>query len=337
MSEGLAPEGEASPREKLDWLDTRISILLSQRNEIAGGFMEAKSIEGQPVYDPAREDAIVEAGHEALLPVIRTERLKHATARTLNPALPLLSGGTRPKLIAGPCSVESQETAVQSASMVRSLGIPYLRGGCWKPRTAAASWQGAGDEALGWITEAAREFGLGSVVEVVDARTAVMAQAMGVTVMQVGARNAQNYELLKTLNSMKAPVLLKRGPGMTVEEWLGAASYLEDCPLTLCERGVASFENSTRNMLDMAGAVLAAMQSGRQVIIDPSHATGSPALIKALAPAIAALRPWIHGAIIEFHPHIPSARTDQAQALDRDGLVAVADALSATPTCNGSL
>ena len=337
MSEEVEPDPAATPRERLDWLDKLISNLIEQRNGIAGGLMDAKVLHGEPVYDPAREAKIAEAGHEAMLPVIRAERLKHASTRTLNPALPLLAGGTRPKLVAGPCSVESKDTAVRSAAMARSLGIPYLRGGCWKPRTKAASWQGAGDDALGWITDAAKEFGLGSVVEVVDSRTAVMAQAMGVTVMQVGARNAQNYELLKTLNSMKAPVLLKRGPGMTVEEWLGAASYLEDCPLTLCERGVSSFENSTRNMLDMAGAVLAAMQSGRQVIIDPSHATGSPALIKALAPAIAALRPWIHGAIIEFHPDIPSARTDQAQALDGDGLIVVADAMSATPTCNGSL
>lgn len=225
-------------------------------------------------------------------------------------------GGCEPVVIAGPCSVESREQLIATARAVRAAGAKCLRGGAYKPRTSPYDFQGLGREALELLSEARAETGLKIVTEVMDASDLEVVCEFA-DMLQVGARNMQNFALLRRVAQVSQPVLLKRGASATVKEWLLAAEYLlagGNQNVVLCERGIKTFETATRNTLDLAAVALAKQLSHLPVIADPSHGTGVRSLI---APASrAALAIGADGLMIEVHPCPERALSDGAQSLD---------------------
>src|SRR6266581_5060426 len=185
-------------------------------------------------------------------------------------------GGSEVIAMAGPCSVESREQVGIVARTVAASGARVLRGGAFKPRTSPYSFQGHGEEALRWMREAADQSGLAVVSEVMDLRTIDMMMRY-VDCLQVGARNMQNFDLLKELGKVRKPVLLKRGLSATIEEWLLSAEYIlagGNHQVVLCERGIRTFENATRNTLDISAIPVVKKRSHLPIVVDPSHGTG---------------------------------------------------------------
>jgi len=237
-------------------------------------------------------------------------------ARTVVDVRGVKVGGDELVVIAGPCSVESEEQLMQTAHAVKAAGADMLRGGAYKPRTSPYDFQGLGVEALRFLKQASRETGLPIVTEVMS-ETDVEIVAEYADILQVGARNMQNFSLLRKLAPVSKPVLLKRGPSATVKEWLLAAEYLlagGNANVILCERGIKTFETATRNTLDLAAVALVKELSHLPVLADPSHGTGMRSLITPMSKAAAAA--GADGLIIEVHPCPERALSDGPQSLD---------------------
>ena len=244
--------------------------------------------------------------------LILRERRPQGTRVLLRPGI--VVGGPAFIVMAGPCAVEDAGQIRDAAAAVAAAGCPVLRGGAFKPRTSPYSFQGLGAAGVRLLLEAAGGQGLAAVTEVLD--TADLPALEEVALLQVGARNMQNFGLLKALGRLRRPVLLKRGPAATVEEWLLAAEYLLDGgndQVILCERGVRGFEPSTRNTLDLSAVVIAKQRTHLPVIVDPSHATGRRELVIPLSLAAAAA--GADGLLVEVHPRPLEALCDGAQAL----------------------
>lgn len=225
-------------------------------------------------------------------------------------------GGPEVVVIAGPCSVESREQIFATAHAVKKAGAVMLRGGAYKPRTSPYEFQGLGHEALEMLAEARRETGLPIVTEVMSTEDVDLICEYA-DMLQVGARNMQNFALLRRLASTNKPVLLKRGPSATVKEWLLAAEYLVsggNSKVVLCERGIKTFESELRNTMDLAAVALAKELSHLPVIADPSHGTGRTSLIAPVSRAAIAV--GADGLIIEVHPCPERALSDGVQSLD---------------------
>lgn len=224
-------------------------------------------------------------------------------------------GGPDPVLIAGPCSVESREQITSSAREVALSGGHLLRGGCFKPRTSPYSFQGLGYEGLKLLREAGDAHGLPIITEVMDSddvpRVAELAD-----VLQIGSRNMQNFTLLKAVGRSSRPVMLKRGMMSSIDEWLNAAEYIlsEGNPnVILCERGIRTFETSTRNTLDLSAVPVVRERTHLPIVVDPSHACGVRRWVAPLAAA--ALAVGAHGVMVEIHPDPAAALSDGEQSL----------------------
>jgi 3-deoxy-7-phosphoheptulonate synthase len=225
-------------------------------------------------------------------------------------------GGNEVVVIAGPCSVESREQLLETAEAVKRAGASMLRGGAYKPRTSPYEFQGLGIEALKILREAREQTGLPVVTEVMSTEDVDLI-CEHADMLQVGARNMQNFALLRRLATIQKPVLLKRGPSATVKEWLLAAEYLlsgGNRHVVLCERGIKTFETATRNTIDLASIALAKELSHLPVIADPSHGTGKQSLIGAVSRAAIAV--GADGIIVEVHPCPERALSDGPQSLD---------------------
>ena len=232
-------------------------------------------------------------------------------------------GGGVPVVIAGPCSVESLEQLLAAAEGVKAAGATLLRGGAYKPRTSPYDFQGLGLEALLILRDVSEHTGLPVVSEVMSTED-VEVVSDHVDMLQVGARNMQNFALLRRLGKVRRPVLLKRSPAATVKEWLLAAEYIlagGNDQVVLCERGIRSYDPELRNTFDIGGMVLAKTMTHLPVIADPSHATGRRDLVPALSRA--ALAAGADGLIVEVHPHPERALSDGAQSLDIEGFAAM--------------
>jgi 3-deoxy-7-phosphoheptulonate synthase len=237
-------------------------------------------------------------------------------------------GGPDVVIMAGPCSVESREQLLGTAHAVKKAGATMLRGGAYKPRTSPYDFQGLGLEALKILREAREQSGLPVVTEVMSTED-VDVICEHVDMLQVGARNMQNFALLRRLTTVNRPILLKRGPSATVKEWLLAAEYLlsgGNSQVVLCERGIKTFETEMRNTFDLAAVALARDLSHLPVIADPSHGTGKQSLIAAVSRAAVAV--GADGLIIEVHPCPERALSDGAQSLDFAGFETVMKALT---------
>lgn len=224
-------------------------------------------------------------------------------------------GGPSFTVIAGPCSIEGREQFHTTASSVKKAGAHLLRGGIWKVRTSADSFQGLGADSFSFIRDVLKETGMHLVSEVTEPQQMEEIYDM-VSLFQVGSRNMHNTSLLKALGRQKKPVLLKRGFAALVDEWLKAAEYItrEGNPnVILCERGIRTFETATRNTLDLNAVVYVKSRSHLPVIVDPSHAVGIRELVTPLALASAAA--GADGIIVEVHPNPKEALSDGMQAL----------------------
>ncbi len=227
-------------------------------------------------------------------------------------------GGPEVVVMAGPCSVESREQLFAVAKAVVASGARVLRGGAFKPRTSPYAFQGLGEQALIWMREAGDQTGLSVVSEIMDVRTLDMMVGY-VDCLQVGARNMQNFDLLKELGRVRKPVLLKRGLSATIEEWLLSAEYIlagGNQQVILCERGIRTFENATRNTLDISAIPVVKKRSHLPILVDPSHATGRRD--KVLPMARAGIAAGADGLLIEVHNEPEKALCDGAQSLYPD-------------------
>lgn len=224
-------------------------------------------------------------------------------------------GGGNFALIAGPCSIESKEQILEVAEKVKISGATMLRGGAFKPRTSPYDFQGMREDGLELLIKAKEYTGLPVVTEIMDANHIPLFE--NVDVIQVGARNMQNFELLKELGKLDKPILLKRGLANTIKEWLMSAEYIMaggNENVILCERGIRTFETYTRNTLDLSAIPVVKRLSHLPIIVDPSHATGSYKLVQAMALAAAAA--GADGLMIEVHNNPAKALCDGAQSLN---------------------
>lgn len=240
----------------------------------------------------------------------------------------VLIGGDEVVVMAGPCSVESREQIFATATSVKAAGASILRGGAYKPRTSPYEFQGLGVEALRLLAEVRSALGMPVVTEVMGTEDVDLISEHA-DMLQVGARNMQNYALLRRLATSGKPILLKRGPSASIKEWLLAAEYLlagGNPNVVLCERGIKTFETELRNTFDLAAVALAKELSHLPVIADPSHGTGRRSLIAAVSKAAIAV--GADGLIVEVHPCPERALSDGAQSLDFAGFRRVMDALT---------
>lgn len=266
-----------------------------------------------------------------------SDRPYHQVARTSDEENTIVSvgtaaiGGEQPVLIAGPCSVESRDQILRAAEAVAEAGGHLLRGGAFKPRTSPYSFQGLGEEGLDLLAEAGRRFDLPVITEVL-APGDVAAVAARADVLQIGARNMQNYPLLKAVGAADRPAMLKRGMMASIEEWLSAAEYIVahgNPNVVLCERGIKTFETATRYTLDVSSVPVAQERTHLPVVVDPSHAAGARRWVPSLVRA--ALGAGADGVMVEAHPNPEAARSDGAQSLSLDTLRSMG-ALFATPS-----
>ncbi len=237
-------------------------------------------------------------------------------------------GGGNFVYMAGPCSVESEEQIVYCAQRVKAAGAQILRGGAFKPRTSPYSFQGMGEEGLRLLSLAKKETGMPIVTELMDIKHLDLFD--DVDIIQIGARNMQNFELLKEIGHCDKPILLKRGLANTLQEWLMSAEYIMaggNHNVILCERGIRTFDTFTRGTLDLAAVPALHEMTHLPVLVDPSHAAGRAALVTPLALAAAAC--GADGVMVEMHPDPLHARCDGAQALLPEELAALSQRLHA--------
>ncbi|MFN9368372.1 MAG: 3-deoxy-7-phosphoheptulonate synthase [Planctomycetia bacterium] len=258
-------------------------------------------------------------GVAAVLPILAPYKVASREVQaepTVVRAGSLVVGGNSVGVIAGPCSVESREQIVAAARGVKAAGATALRGGAFKPRTSPYSFQGLKEQGLELLAEARAETGLAIVTEVVSPEDVPLVSRVA-DVLQIGARNMQNYRLLEAAGRTQVPVLLKRGPAATVEELLLAAEYILDAgnrQVMLCERGIRTFETHTRFTLPLATVPWLHARTHLPVVVDPSHGTGHANLVESMAAASVAA--GADGLIVEVHPDPRSAASDGGQTLD---------------------
>lgn len=227
--------------------------------------------------------------------------------------------GCHPVVVGGPCAVESKEQIIKTALFVKKCGADMLRGGAFKPRTGPHTFQGMREEGLKLLALAGKESGLPIVTEVMSPDNVGLV-AEYADLLQIGARNMQNFDLLREVGRIRKPVLLKRGMSATIEEFLAAAEYIlaeGNENVILCERGIRTYETATRNTLDLAVAPLIKEMSHLPIMVDPSHATGKRSLVPPMT--LAALVVGAHGVLVEVHPEPEKALSDGPQSLTFPG------------------
>lgn len=250
----------------------------------------------------------------------------HPQSSIINVAGVLIGGGSM-TVMAGPCAVESREQLFESAKIVKAAGAQFLRGGAYKPRTSPYSFQGLEDEGLKYLAEARDLTGLRIVTEVTEVE-AVETVSNYADMLQVGARNMQNFRLLKEVGRGDKPVLLKRGLAATLNEWLNAAEYIMsegNHNVVLCERGIRTYETYTRNTLDLSAIAAIKHLSHLPIIVDPSHGTGKWRMVKPMA--YAAIAAGADGLMMEVHPNPAKALSDGPQSLTPENYAEVMNGL----------
>lgn len=261
-------------------------------------------------------------GVEKVLPILKPFKLvsrdfkKEPSIIKVAPGIEI--GGNKIHVMAGPCSIEREDLLIEIAKKVKDSGATMLRGGAFKPRTSPYAFQGLGEEGLKFMQQAKKVTGLATITEIMDIRQADLLNKY-VDMLQIGARNMQNFDLLREVGKMKKPVLLKRGMANTVKEFLMSAEYIlseGNFNVVLCERGIRTFEDSTRFTLDISAIPVAKSLSHLPIIIDPSHAVGKWGLVPACAKA--GIASGADGLIVEVHTKPEDAMSDGAQSLIPD-------------------
>ncbi len=258
-------------------------------------------------------------GVEKVMPVLAPYKLVSSNFKPQPSVIKIKDGieigSQKIAVIAGPCSIESKQQIEEVSEKLKPLGINILRGGAFKPRTSPYSFQGLGEEGLKILKDAGEKYGFATVTEVMDPRYVGLVSRYA-DILQIGARNMQNFSLLKEVGQTKKPVLLKRGLSATVKELLMSAEYIlseGNFNVILCERGIRTFEDSTRNTLDLSAVPVIKKLSHLPIIVDPSHATGKWGLVPSLS--LAAVAAGADGLLIEVHPKPEEALSDGPQQL----------------------
>ena len=297
---------------------------------IEGVGLEAKIMEGAQqkivgvIGDKAKMASVAigaMAGVESSVAISKSYKL---ASREFHPQSSVIDidgvkiGGAEPVVMAGPCAVESREQILETAEFVKKSGAQFLRGGAYKPRTSPYSFQGLELEGLKYLAEARERTGLKVITEVTTVE-GIAPVAEYADIMQIGARNMQNFGLLKEVGKCGKPVMLKRGLSATIDEWLNAAEYIMNAgtpDVILCERGIRTYETYTRNTLDLSAVAAVKHLSHLPIIVDPSHGTGKWRMIKPMA--LAAIAAGADGLMMEVHPNPAKAMSDGAQSLTEE-------------------
>ncbi len=296
--------------ERIEQLGLRSHVIVGTERTVVAALGEKR--------DGAKQCLETAEGVEKVVPILAPYKMASTEVKkepTVVTARGLRVGGGRVGVIAGPCSVDSREQILEVAHLVREAGATGLRGGAFKPRTSPYSFQGLKEKGLELLAEARAETGLAVVTEVM-AREQVELVAGYADVLQVGARNMQNYPLLEAVGESGLPVLLKRGPSATMDEFLLAAEYIlktGNTQVMLCERGIRTFEDHTRFTLPLASVPFLHQSTHLPVVVDPSHGTGKASLVGIMARA--AVAAGADGLMVEIHPEPEKALSDGFQAL----------------------
>lgn len=278
------------------------------------------------------------AGVERVVPILRPYKLASRVFKEEPTVIAVGSvpiGGPQVVVVAGPCAVESREQLLEAARAVKSAGAHCLRGGAFKPRSSPYTFQGLGEEGLQILAEARQATGLPIVTEVMTESQIEMVLRYA-DVLQVGARNVQNFPLLKEVGKVDKPILLKRGMSTTIKEYLMSAEYVlseGNSQVVLCERGIRTFETATRNTLDLAAVPVLKSETHLPVLVDPSHGTGQRQLVPAMAKA--AVAAGADGLMIEVHPRPEDAYSDGAQSLKPSDFALLMSELKAFAQASG--
>lgn len=323
---------------KKDATEEQISHVISRAEKLGLKAMISKGVERTIVGIIGPEDVIrlqpleVFPGVEQVMPVLAPYKLVSREFKKENSIIKIKEGieigGNQIVVIAGPCSIESREQLRESAAKVKAAGALVLRGGAFKPRTSPYTFQGLGKEGLELLKEASQEYGIATVTEVMDTRDVELI-AKYADILQVGARNVQNFNLLKEVGQIRKPVILKRGLSTTIKEWLMSAEYIlseGNFNVILCERGIRTFETFTRNTLDLSAVPAVKLLSHLPIIVDPSHAVGKWGLVAPLSKA--AVVCGADGLLIEVHPRPEEALSDGSQQLQPENFAKLMEELA---------
>lgn len=332
-------------RQQIDGLNLEILKLLSQRGKISLEIGHIQTNTGLSQYDPKRELEMLQDLTDANEGPFDNATIKSlfknifqasmATSQTAEKPRFLhsregredtvvmigdipIGHGNPPALIAGPCAIESQEQVEVTADRVASRGVKLFRGGAFKPRSNPYSFQGLGEQALQWGRNACDKYGMHFIAEIMDARDLELCLDY-VDVLQIGARNSQNFTLLKAVGRTDRPVFLKRALAGTIEEWIMSAEYIMsegNTNVILCERGIRTYEQYTRNTLDVSAVALAKLETHLPVFVDATHSGGRRDLLVPLTKA--GLAAGADGVMVEVHPNPAVALSDQKQQMDFD-------------------
>ncbi len=331
-------QSDATP-EQIAAVDERLHEHQLQGHKVYGEERTIIGVVGAAIPETLRDELTHFPGVATTLRVTSPYKLAgrdfHPEDTTVTVRGVPVGGGHPCIVIGGPCSVESEEQIMGSARTVREHGGTMLRGGAFKPRTSPYSFRGLKEEGLRLLAQARAETGLPIVTEVMSIDAVAMV-AQYADVLQIGARNMQNYQLLEAVGQTDTPVMIKRGLSATVEEWLLAAEYVMsqgNHNVILCERGIRTFETSTRNTLDLNAVAVAKRKSHLPVIVDPSHGTGKWYLVPQLA--LAAIAVGADGIMIEVHPDPDRAVSDGGQSLTFENYAALMPRLTAVAQAVG--
>lgn len=309
-----------STPEKLDAVITKIKSFKLQAHLIEGDNQTIVGVVGLPLPPSLDETFGIMPGVQNVLRVSKKYKLVgwdfHPQKTVIDMGGGVTIGGDDISVMAGPCSVESEEQTMSTARAVKEAGATVLRGGAFKPRTSPYEFRGLGEDGLKILAQAREETGLRIITEVMTPSDVELVGRYA-DVFQIGARNSQNYLLLEEVGKTGKPVMLKRGLSMLIEEWLLAAEYVmaQGNPnVMLCERGIRTFENATRNTFDVSAIPVLQSMSHLPVVADPSHAAGKRKFVDALA--LAGVAAGADGVIVEVHPEPDQAMSDGAQSLN---------------------
>lgn len=329
-------------RSKLAEINHTLLELLNHRADLVLKVQRIKDSSGIPTFDPAREQQMLEELVAANLGPFSDQTIRHLFKEIFRASVALMERqreavlrvsrgfreedlviniknrriGAEPIIIAGPCAIESEQQLDQVARALSRMGVHFLRGGTFKPRSSPYSFQGLGEQGLKILRETALRYDMVSITEVMDTRTVPLACEY-TDILQVGARNMHNTSLLREVGATRKPVFLKRGLAATIDELLFAAEYIlseGNENVILCERGIRTFEQQTRNTLDISAIPLLKQKSFLPVIVDVSHAAGRKDILAPLAKA--SLAAGANGVMVEVHPFPALARSDSQQQLD---------------------
>ena len=322
-----------------DQLESLISWLQEKGVTIHTSIGEAHTILGL-VGDTSKLDMDLISALDIVEDVKRVQEPYKSCNRKFHPEDTIVDiagkkiGGSHFQVIAGPCSVENEDQIIETAEAVKAAGATMLRGGAFKPRTSPYAFQGLHADGIELLLKAKQATGLPIVTEIMSIEHLDL--FADVDLIQVGARNMQNFELLKALGHSDKPILLKRGLANTMEELLMSAEYIMaggNNNVILCERGIRTFETKTRNTLDLAAVPLLSQMSHLPIVVDPSHATGIPSLVKPLS--LAAIACGAHALMIEVHNNPAKALSDGAQSLTPEQFKDVMDAVKKQAAFSG--